>query len=41
MADMDGRLCRFETIVLATDGTEFSGSAGNEAPDLARCGGRV
>jgi hypothetical protein len=41
MTDMDGRLSRFGTIILATDGTEFSGSAGNVAPDRARCGGRV
>ena len=42
MADLDSRLYRFETIVLATDGTEFSGSAENVALDLAqRCGARL
>ena len=39
MPEAAAPICRFETIVLATDGTEFSESAENVALDLARrCG---
>ncbi|WP_018948363.1 universal stress protein [Thioalkalivibrio sp. ALMg11] len=42
MSESDAPLCRFETIVLATDGSEFSESAENVALDLAqRCGARL
>lgn len=38
----DAPLCRFETIVLATDGSEFSESAEAVGLDLAqRCGARL
>ncbi|WP_018879228.1 MULTISPECIES: universal stress protein [unclassified Thioalkalivibrio] len=42
MPESDAPLCRFETIVLATDGSEFSAAAENVALDLAqRCGARL
>ncbi|WP_018871545.1 universal stress protein [Thioalkalivibrio sp. ALJ16] len=42
MSDSDAPLCRFETILLATDGSEYSEAAENVALDLAqRCGARL
>ncbi len=42
MSDADAPLCRFETIVLATDGSEYSESAEDVALDVAgRCGARL